>query len=120
MQNWYSVELIFQILQAETAHKEAQFDLQVRLVQAKNTASAMHLAHKIAQNESCSFVNMQGETVSWKFIAIRHLVQLNTSLSGCLVYQSTLSLAHSALFIAACLAHESQVNLLTKHLIHAE
>jgi hypothetical protein len=73
---WYVVKLVFQIICGEGKHR-AQFDEQLRLVEATNEDEAFELATELGTNETDSFYNQRNQLVQWKFINICELYELS-------------------------------------------
>jgi hypothetical protein len=73
---WYISKLVFQIICGDGKHA-AQFDEQLRLVQAINEDEAFELATELGVNETDSFYNQQNQLVQWKFINICELYELS-------------------------------------------
>lgn len=73
---WYVTKLIFQIICGEGNHA-AQFDEQLRLVQAEDEDIAFEKASSLGIAETDSFYNQRNQLVQWKFINISELYQLS-------------------------------------------
>jgi hypothetical protein len=70
--NWYIAKIIFRIVSGEGNHC-AQFDEQLRLIEAKNEAVALEKANSIGIAGQDSFLNAKKETVMWQFIAVTEI-----------------------------------------------
>lgn len=73
---WYISKLIFQIICGDGNHT-AQFDEQLRLVQADDEDSAFEKASALGAAETDSFYNQRNQLVQWKFINISELYKLS-------------------------------------------
>ncbi len=73
---WYITKLVFQIICGEGEHI-AQFDEQLRLVQADNEDSAFEKATLLGISETDNFYNQKKQLVQWKFVNISELYQLS-------------------------------------------
>ena len=73
---WYIVKLVFQIICGDGRHI-AQFDEQLRLVQAENEDNAFEKAGLLGTAETENFYNQRNQLVQWKFINISELYQLS-------------------------------------------
>lgn len=90
MQNtmeWYVVKIIFQI-KSETAGRRAQFDEQIRLIQADSPAWALKKANTMGNLENSAFLNSNKQKVQWKFIAVTDVVESNYWEDGAELYTS--------------------------------
>jgi hypothetical protein len=67
--NWYVAKIIFRIISGDGNHN-AQFDEQLRLIEAGNEAEAFEKANRIGLSGQDSFLNVKKETVKWQFIAV--------------------------------------------------
>jgi hypothetical protein len=86
--NSYIAKLIFNI-SIENKKEAAQFDEQIRIVQAKSHEHAFFKAKLIGQQEENSFKNQNNESVHWKFIDIVGLYPLNELKDGEQLYALT-------------------------------
>ena len=73
---WYVAKLVFQIICGEGKHV-AQFDEQLRLVQADDEDNAFEKASILGISETDNFYNQRNQLVQWKFINISELYQLS-------------------------------------------
>ena len=83
--NWYLSKLVFRIICGEGMHR-AQFDEQLRLIEAKNEKEAFDKAAEIGQQEQDAFYNQQHKLVQWKFINVAELYKLSGLLDGAELY----------------------------------
>lgn len=74
--NWYLAKLVFRIVCGEGKHT-AQFDEQLRLIQAGSRQQAFQKARKVGKEEEDHFENQQKEMVHWEFIDVSELNQLD-------------------------------------------
>jgi len=70
--NWYIAKIIFRIVSGEGNHC-AQFDEQLRLIEAKNEVAALEKANSLGIAGQDSFLNAKKETVMWQFIAVTEI-----------------------------------------------
>lgn len=80
--NWYIAKIVYQILVSE-GREAAQFEEQLRLIQADNKQKALEKAMAIGEQEESLFYNYRDQPVYWKFLDVPelHLVrQLNDGL----------------------------------------
>lgn len=73
--NWYLAKLVFRIICGEGKHT-AQFDEQLRLIQASNRQEAFRKARELGMEEEDHFENQQKEMVHWEFIDVSELNEL--------------------------------------------
>ncbi|MBE2229615.1 MAG: DUF4288 domain-containing protein [Chitinophagaceae bacterium] len=83
--NWYLTKLIFRIICGDGQHT-AQFDEQLRLIQAGSREEAYHKAHSMGMKEEEIFYNQQLQLVQWQFISISELYQLGELIDGAELY----------------------------------
>jgi hypothetical protein len=81
---WYISKIVFQIICGNGQHT-AQFDEQLRLIQAADAEAAFHKATALGRSESETFYNQKEQLVQWKFIDVSDLYPLSLIDSGELV-----------------------------------
>lgn len=86
---WYLVKLVFQVLSGEGAHTP-QFDEQVRLIKADEVNWAYEKATVIGWLEQRSFLNHRDENVTWKFIEIAEIHEVENPEDGVLLCSYTI------------------------------
>lgn len=79
--NWYLSKIVFRIICGNGTHK-AQFDEQVRLIQADSAEEALEKAKRIASDETASDPLLQEGNVRWTFVDIPELYRLNGFVDG--------------------------------------
>jgi hypothetical protein len=79
--NWYVTKLIFRILSGDGNHP-AQFDEQLRLVQADDEKSAFDKATSIGLGIQDSFKEAQKQTVRWEFVDVTEVNIINQLADG--------------------------------------
>ncbi|MES1217709.1 MAG: DUF4288 domain-containing protein [Bacteroidota bacterium] len=77
--SWYLAKIVFRIVCGDGQHT-AQFEEQLRLVSATNKEEAFYKAQAIGKKETESFFNHKQQLVSWQFINVSELYQLNNQL----------------------------------------
>lgn len=83
--NWYLARTVFRIVCGEGNHL-AQFDEQLRLIQAADKKRAFQKAQDIGKKDEEIFFNLQHQPVRWQFIGISELYQLNEMIDGAELY----------------------------------
>lgn len=83
--NWYITKLVYQIICGEGVHI-AQFDEQIRLIQATDEEEAYGKAVLIGSDEAEVFYNEKRELVQWKFINVAELYRLSGFIDGAEIY----------------------------------
>ena len=73
---WYITKLVFQIICGEGNHV-AQFDEQLRLIEAHDEDEAFIKAKALGISEAEAFYNQKEQLVQWKFVNISELYQLS-------------------------------------------
>ena len=83
--NWYLAKIVFQIICGDGNHK-AQFDEQLRLIEASDATNAFYKAQNLGEAEEDQFLNQQEQLVVWKFINVAELYQLREMIDGAELY----------------------------------
>lgn len=83
--NWYLAKIIYQIICGDGEHT-AQFDEQLRLVNAKDQLDAFYKSREIGRSEEDTFLNDVNKPVKWKFIDVAEIYFLNKLIDGAEVY----------------------------------
>ena len=78
--NWYTAKIVFRIICKE--EKTAQFDEQLRLIEASNQQEAFEKAQAIGIKEEETFLNHEQKSVQWQFINVAELQKLNNITDG--------------------------------------
>ncbi len=97
--NWYLSKLVFQIICGQGAHV-AQFDEQLRLIEAANPEQAYKKAMTLGQREEDAFFNQDQKLVQWKFINIAELYKLSGLMDGAELYSRIQESDNADLYIA--------------------
>ena len=83
--HWYLAKIIFRIICGDGEHT-AQFDEQLRLVNAPDKQAAFRKAQAMGQREEDIFVNSREQLVQWKFVNVSELYQLHELIDGAELY----------------------------------
>jgi hypothetical protein len=83
--NWYVAKIVFRIISGDGNH-HAQFDEQLRLINANDEQQAFEKATVIGINNQESFMNNQSQPVQWKFIDVAEINPLNDLSDGTELY----------------------------------
>ena len=78
---WFLVKYIYQIVSG-TGNYDVQFDEQLRLMLAGDKNEALCKAEAIADNFHPPFKNCKGELVTWKFICVADLHEIQAPGDG--------------------------------------
>ena len=118
--NWYIAKIIFRIVSGEGNHC-AQFDEQLRLVEAGNEAAAFEKANGIGIAGQDSFLNAKKETVMWQFIAVTEINSIANLNDGAELYyrlheaQDAAGYIEQAKLRSALLSCQRKPTLITMH-----
>lgn len=82
---WYLAKLVFRIICGEGDHI-AQFDEQLRLIEASREEEAYEKASLIGHEEQVSFQNQKQQLVQWQFVDIPELYSLTDLADGMELY----------------------------------
>ena len=96
--SWYLVKIVFQIICGNGSHKP-QFEEQLRIVLANDTAEAIAKTKYIALQEEDAFMNQSNQLVQWKFIAITDIYPLQTDVDGAALFSKISEEENAAWFI---------------------
>jgi hypothetical protein len=96
--NWYLAKIVYQIICGEGKHK-AQFDEQLRLIEAEDEATAFAKARAIGHKEQEAFLNEKQKLVRWQFINVAELYQLTALIDGAEMYSKILESESPELYI---------------------
>jgi hypothetical protein len=83
--NWYIAKIVFRIITGNENHT-AQFDEQLRLIEAGDEDEAFDKAQQIGRKEEDSFMNQKNQLVEWRFINIPELNKLPSLKDGVELY----------------------------------
>ena len=83
--SWFLSKIVYRII-CGAGHHKAQFDEQLRLIQATNQQQAFEKAHYIGTSEQMSFKNDKQQLVQWKFINVSEVYQLHDIVDGTEIY----------------------------------
>ena len=83
--NWYVAKIIFRIISGDGRH-DAQFDEQLRLIQAADERHAYEKARQIGLDNQDNFLNSQREPVRWTFVDVAEISQLSSLEDGTELY----------------------------------
>jgi hypothetical protein len=110
--NWYVAKLVFRVISGNGEHN-AQFDEQLRLINADTEYQAFEKASTIGHANQDSFVNVQKQTVKWQFIDVAELNVLTGLTDGTELYYNIHEATDPDLYIAW--AHHKSALLGTKN-----
>ena len=86
--NKYIAKIAFQIISGDGKHTP-QFDEQFRIFEAKTETEALDKARAKGKAEEISFLNDKQEKVSWKYIGVLELLELQDMADGAQIYSVT-------------------------------
>lgn len=78
---WFVVRYIYQIITGEGNHAP-QFDEQLRLIVSTDSADALFKAEAQAEGFHLPFRNCSGEMVTWNFICVADLYEIQSPTDG--------------------------------------
>lgn len=84
---WYLSKIVFRIMCGKGDHT-AQFDEQLRLIEADSEDEAFTKAYSIGINEQETFYNVKQQLVQWKFENVLELYLLSALIDGAELYSS--------------------------------
>jgi hypothetical protein len=96
--NWYLAKVVFQVICGNGNHT-AQFDEQLRLIEATDDQEAFYKAQQIGVQEADVFLNDRHQLVQWKFIDVCELHPLNDLINGAEMYSRITEVDNSIQYI---------------------
>jgi hypothetical protein len=97
--NWYVAKLVFRVISGDGNHN-AQFDEQLRLINADCEYTAFEKASHIGRANQDSFLNNNKQTVQWQFIDVAELNHLGELKDGAELYYNIHEAPDADLYIA--------------------
>jgi hypothetical protein len=97
--NWYVAKIVFRVISGDGNH-HAQFDEQLRLINAENEYMAFEKASNIGRASQESFLNSHQQTVQWQFIDVPEINRLNDLADGTELYYNIHEAPDADLYIA--------------------
>lgn len=98
--NWYIAKLIFRIVCGNGNH-QAQFDEQLRLINAVDENHALEKVRQIINQEQVDFLNTNQQTVRWEFINLTDLYKIDEIKDGVELYYNILEVDDANEYIEA-------------------
>ena len=83
--NWFLAKIVYRIVCGEGDHT-AQFDEQLRLIQAADENEAFDKAKAIGEQEQEIFLNQQQKLVTWQFVNVCELYKISALIDGAELY----------------------------------
>lgn len=83
--NWFLAKIIFRIVCGNGNHT-AQFDEQLRLIEATDENEAFEKARSVGKGEQISFLNHEQSLVQWQFVNVGELYKLSALIDGAELY----------------------------------
>ena len=100
---WFVVRYIYQIITGEGDHAP-QFDEQLRLIVSVDSTEALLKAEAQAEGFHLPFRNCRGEMVTWNFICVADLYEIQSPADG----SELASVLHEPVDVDAFLANVNQ------------
>jgi hypothetical protein len=85
---WYLARLVYQVVSGEGNHTP-QFDEQLRLIQADELNWAREKALVLGQIGAFTFQNTNKQNVTWKFINVTDIFEIDSIEDGAQLYSMT-------------------------------
>lgn len=91
--NWFIVKIVYEIVCGE-AKQGAQFDEQLRLVNADGLTMAYRLGCEIGLQEALNFRNDKLQLVEWKFLAVPEIYPIQNYMHGAEIFSRIREVDH--------------------------
>jgi Domain of unknown function (DUF4288) len=111
--SWYLTKIVYRIICGQGNHT-AQFDEQLRLIEADSSQEAFQKAKALGEKEEDKFFNEDQKLVQWKFVNVAELYKLSGLLDGAELYSRVQETDNADLYIeltnrkAAHILHNSK------------
>jgi hypothetical protein len=112
--NWYLTKIVYRIICGQGNHT-AQFDEQLRLIQAANPQEAFEKSTALGEKEEDKFYNEDQKLVQWKFINVAELYKLSGLLDGAELYSRIQETDNAELYIELTNRKASHILQNSKH-----
>ena len=112
--NWYLTKIVYRIICGQGNHT-AQFDEQLRLIQAANPQEAFEKSTALGEKEEDKFFNEDQKLVQWKFINVAELYKLSGLLDGAELYSRIQETDNAELYIELTNRKASHILQNSKH-----
>jgi len=83
--SWFLAKIVYRIICGDGSHT-AQFDEQLRLINAIDEASAFEKARQIGKQEQEVFPNSHQQLVHWQFVNVSELYKISELIDGAELY----------------------------------
>jgi len=113
--NWYLAKIVYQIICGDGDHT-AQFDEQLRLIDAADHLQAFYKARHIGLGEEDSFLNNVNKRVKWKFIDVAEIHSLNKLVDGAEMYSKISEEENADLYIQYIKSKSAHLLEMSKYL----
>jgi predicted glycosyltransferase len=114
--NRYLAKLMFAV-NVENRGDMAEFDEQIRIIEARTLEGAFYKARSIGKAEEETFTDRDNHHVSWKFIDVAEVYALGDMKDGEQVYSNTHRIADSTSYITYI--RQKSMEIQAKNLIFA-
>jgi hypothetical protein len=112
--NWYLAKLIYSLDGYENPIN-AQFDEQLRLVNASDEETAYFKAKHLGKEMQSNFKTENGNDLRWSFIDVSELIKLNNLSDGVELYSNTIETHDKKSFIQTVL--QKGLAIQSRHLV---
>jgi len=96
--NWYLTKIVYRIICGQGNHT-AQFDEQLRLIQAGSAQEAYEKSTALGEKEEDKFYSEDQKLIQWKFINVAELYKLSGLLDGAELYSRIQETDNAELYI---------------------
>lgn len=96
--SWFLAKIVYRIICGEGNHT-AQFDEQLRLIEAEDETAALEKAKKIGDQEQEIFLNQQQKLVHWQFVNVSELYKISELIDGAELYSRVEETERADLYI---------------------
>lgn len=112
--NWFVAKLIFEIKSPDSNY--AQFDEQLRLMEAISEDLALEMAHQLGLMQQEEIVNSNNHSVNWKFVAVTEIQNIGDIAHGKEIHYKITEPEHAEQYLA--LVHAKATNLKNRKSIY--
>jgi hypothetical protein len=112
--NWYLTKIVYRIICGEGNHT-AQFDEQLRLIEAEDETTAFAKASLLGKREEEIFFNQQEKLVQWKFVNVAELYKISALIDGAELYSRIQEADNAELYMDLINKKASNIQANTTH-----
>jgi len=96
--NWFLAKIVYRIVCGDGTHT-AQFDEQLRLIEAADETVAFAKAQAIGKQEQEIFLNQRQHLVQWQFVNVSELYKISALIDGAELYSKVQEADNAEMYV---------------------